>query len=117
MRTVLAPSAAPRQKKRQPVIVTAFSGTNSTPVVKLPAADVVNRWSSEQFVSALRHDPKNPEFNADLRQLIHVGFKVAAQLGDRYLKMLEDCEPAIAPNVTANLYDRHLKPLFVKQRD
>jgi hypothetical protein len=80
---------------------------------KLPTAEAVKGWSSEQFVSALRHDPANPAFNPHLRQLVHVGYKVAAQMGDRYLKMLEACEPAIARNVTGNLFDRHLKPLFV----
>jgi len=80
---------------------------------KLPPADVVNGWSSEQFVSALRHDPANPAFNPHLRQLVHVGFKVAARMGDRYLVQLNACEPTVARNVTTNLYDRHLKPLFV----
>ncbi len=82
---------------------------------KLPTAETVNGWSSEQFVSALRHDPANPAFNASLRQLVHVGFKIAAQMGDRYLKMLKACEETIAKNVTTNLYDRHLMPLFVKK--
>jgi hypothetical protein len=27
--------------------------------------------------------------------------------------MLPTCEPTIARNVTGNLYDRHLKPLFI----
>ena len=80
---------------------------------KLPTADVVKGWTSEQFVGALRHEPSNPAFNASLRQLIHVGFKIAAQMGDRYLTMLKTCEPAVSRNVTGNLYDRHLKPLFV----
>lgn len=83
---------------------------------KLPTADAVSRWTSEQFVSALRHDPANPAFNPHLRQLIHVGFKVAAKMGDRYLTMLKTCEPSISRNVTGNLYDRHLKPLFVETR-
>ena len=52
---------------------------------KLPAAAVVNGWSSHQFVSALRHDQKNPAYNSSFRQLLHVSFKVAAQKGDRYL--------------------------------
>jgi hypothetical protein len=80
---------------------------------KLPTPETVNGWTSEQFVAALRHDQRCREFNPALRQLIHVGYKVAAQMGDRYLKMLEACEPTIAKNVTTNLYDRHLKPLFV----
>lgn len=80
---------------------------------KLPATDEVSRWTSEQFVGALRHEPANPLFNANLRQLVHVGFKVAAQMGDRYLKMLEANEAVIARNVTGNLYERHVKPLFI----
>lgn len=80
---------------------------------QLPDADAVNGWSSEQFVAALRHDQSNPAFNPSLRQLVHVGFKVAAQMGDRYLNMLKTCEAAVSRNVTTNLFDRHLKPLFV----
>jgi hypothetical protein len=80
---------------------------------RLPAAQEVKGWSSGQFVSALRHDPRCPAFNPHLRQLIHVGYKIAAQMGDRYLRMLEACEATIARNVTENLYERHLKPLFV----
>jgi len=81
---------------------------------KLPSAAEVKGWSSEQFVAALRHDQSCPGFNPDLRQLIHVGYKVAAQMGDRYLNMLKACEATIAKNVTENLYERHLKPLFVE---
>jgi hypothetical protein len=80
---------------------------------KLPAPETVNGWTSEQYTSALRHDQKNPGFNADLRQLLHVGFKVAAKMGDKYLKMLDACEADIARNVTGNLFDRHIKPLFL----
>jgi hypothetical protein len=81
---------------------------------KLPGAAVVNAWSSEQYVSALRHDPGNPAFNLHLRQLLHVGFKVAAKMGPRYLAQLEACEASIARNVTTNLFERHLKPLFLE---
>ena len=80
---------------------------------KLPSAETVKGWTSEQFVSALRHEQSNPAFNLHLRQLIHVGFKVAAQMGERYLGMLQACEASISRNVTDNLYERHLKPLFV----
>lgn len=80
---------------------------------KLPSAETVAAWTAEQFVAALRHDRTNPAFNPHLRQLIHVGFKVAAQMGDRYLTMLKVCESNISRNVTENLYERHLNPLFV----
>ena len=79
---------------------------------KLPTKEQVSAWSSAQYVAALRHDPKCKEYNPHFRQLLHVGFKIAAKKGDRYLKMLEACEKDVARNVTTNLYDRHLKPLL-----
>ena len=80
---------------------------------KLPPASTVNGWSSKQFVSALRHDRKNPAFNPGFRQLLHVSFKVAAKQGDRYLNALKQHEAIIAKNVTENLFERHLKPLLL----
>ena len=65
----------------------------------------------------MRHEPKNPSFNPHLRQLIHVGYKIAAQMGDKYLGLLKQCEPTIAKNVTGNLFERHLKPLFLADRE
>src|ERR1700761_4749496 len=80
---------------------------------KLPKPEEVDRWSSEQFTSALRHDQKNPAYNPSFRQLLHVGFKVAAKMGDRYTKELDEHEDVIAKNVTTNLWDRHIKPVFL----
>jgi len=45
--------------------------------------------------------------------LLHVGFKVAAKMGTRYLEMLDRCEASISRNVTGNLFDRHIRPLFL----
>jgi tagaturonate epimerase len=80
---------------------------------KLPAAGVAAGWSAEQFVAALRHDPRNAAFNPHLRQLLHVGYKIAAKMGARYLEALNECEASVSRNVTENLYARHLKPLFL----
>ena len=82
-------------------------------VRRLPPAEEAAGWTSEQYVGALRHDQANPAFNPSVRQLLHVGYKVAAHMGERYLGLLRDCEPAIAPNVTGNLFDRHIVPLFL----
>jgi len=79
---------------------------------RLPSPDDVSLWSSGRFVAALRHDPVCPDFNADLRQLIHVGYKVAAQMGARYTDGLIECRDAISRNVTGNLFERHMRPLF-----
>ena len=80
---------------------------------RLPAAAAVAGWTGGRFASALRHDRRNPEFNPHLRQLIHVGFKVAAKMGARYIEQLVACEESISRNVTANLFERHVKPLFL----
>ncbi len=82
-------------------------------VAKLPSPVQVNKWSAEQYVNALRHDQRCPGFNPSLRQLLHVGYKIAAKLGGRYLDMLDACEESISRNVTANLYERHIKPIFL----
>jgi hypothetical protein len=82
---------------------------------KLPHPDRVRSWSSEQCANALRHDQKCPDFNPSFRQLLHVGYKIAAQLGERYLDLLDACEEPISRNVTTNLYERHLKPIFLSQ--
>ena len=84
---------------------------------KLPSKEEVNGWSADEFVSALRHDASNPGYNLHLRQLLHVGFKVAAKMGERYLDMLKACEATVSKNVTENLYERHMKPLFIGNGD
>ena len=80
---------------------------------KLPEPEAVNGWTGEQYVRALRHDDTDPDYNANLRQLLHVGFKVAAKMGARYTDALEANEAVIARNVTANLFERHIRPLFL----
>lgn len=81
-------------------------------IAKLPAPSTVGMWTAEQFANALRHSQQCSEYNSSLRQLIHVAYKVAAKLGERYLHMLDACEESIARNVSTNLYERHIKPIF-----
>ncbi len=63
---------------------------------KLPAPNEVSQWTSEQYVNALRHEQSCPEFNSNFRQLLHVGYKIAAHMGARYLDMLVACEDSIS---------------------
>jgi hypothetical protein len=80
---------------------------------KLPSPADVQSWSSEEYTSALRHVPGAPAYNSSLRQLLHVGFKVAAKLGSRYIQLLEANESVISRNVIQNLYERHIVPVFM----
>jgi hypothetical protein len=83
---------------------------------RLPSPAQVNAWSSEEYTSALRHVECAPAYNSSLRQLLHVGFKVAAKLGARYTSLLEANHAVIAKNVTENLFDRHIAPVFLGPR-
>jgi hypothetical protein len=82
---------------------------------RLPSNWEVSGWTAEQFTTALRHDPRHPAYNPHLRQLLHVGYKIAAQQGPHYLALLDDCRPEISRHVTANLFERHITPLFLGQ--
>ncbi len=80
---------------------------------KLPNPAEVNTWSSNDFAAALRHIQSEPRFNIYLRQLLHVGYKVAAEMGGRYISALEKYEETIGEQVIENIYTRHLKPVFI----
>jgi len=80
---------------------------------RLPSAAEVNSWSGPRLAAAIRHVPTNPEFNANVRQLLHVSFKVAAKQGRRYTDLLEANREVVARQVTENMFDRHLRPLFL----
>jgi len=78
----------------------------------LPSPDIVDTWSSAEFADTLRHVKGNRLYNPGFRQLIHVGYKVASELGDVYTNALKTNADVIAGCVRENLYDRHIKLLF-----
>ncbi|HVO40720.1 MAG TPA: tagaturonate epimerase family protein [Spirochaetia bacterium] len=80
---------------------------------RLPAPADVDLWDGQALSASLRHVETDPRFNPDMRQLFHVAFRVAAKMGPRYLEALGKHEASISRNVTANLWERHLAPLFV----
>ena len=79
---------------------------------RLPTPEAAGAWDGERFAAALRHVPSDARFNPDFRQFMHVAYKVAAELGSRYLDALAANETPVASHVTTNLYERHLRPLF-----
>jgi len=85
-------------------------------VASLPTPPAAQRWTAEQWVDALRHDPHSPAYNSSMRQLMHVAFKLAAKLGPRYIAMLEQHKAQVAENVTRNLFERHIQPVFLGVR-
>lgn len=79
---------------------------------QLPTPEEVAGWTGEKFGNALRHIPGHPEYNSNFRQLIHVGYKVAAEMGEKYTGLLEKYSEIVGACVEENVYDRHLVRLF-----
>jgi len=80
---------------------------------KLPTTQEVEKWDEETFAAALRHDKSCKEYNPSLRQLLHIAYKIAAEMGRRYLDAVDKYEDIIAKNVTENIYERHIKPVLL----
>lgn len=81
-------------------------------VAKLPSPETVRDLSGEAFAAVFRHDQACPAYNANVRQLLHVAYKVAAEMGDRYTRALDKYAEVVQTEVTENLYRRHLCPLL-----
>ena len=79
---------------------------------QLPTVEEVNTWSSEKYANTLRHIPGHPDYNSNFRQLIHVAYKVAAEMGTDYTDLLKKYSDVIGSCVEENIYERHLKRLF-----
>jgi tagaturonate epimerase len=80
---------------------------------KLPHPSEVEWWDGHTYASTLRHDLSHKLYNSNFRQLLHVAYKVAAEMGERYLSALTESEKIVAKNVTENIFERHIKLLFL----
>jgi hypothetical protein len=79
---------------------------------QLPDPETVSSWDSKTYTETLRHVQSCPTYNPNFRQMLHIAFKVAAGMGERFLRALQANEAVIARNVTRNLLERHVKPIF-----
>ncbi len=79
---------------------------------QLPSPEEVSQWTGSKFANTLRHIPGHPDYNPGFRQLIHVGYKIAAEYSNVYLNMVKVHEDIVGRQVEENIYDRHLKRLF-----
>ena len=78
----------------------------------LPDPDVVDGWDAQTFARTLRHNQADPLFNPSMRQLLHVSYKIAAELKDEYIPALEKHADVIGEQIADNLGERHIKRLF-----
>lgn len=81
-------------------------------ISKLPPKTEVAKWNSKKFADSLRHVPGNKDYNPNIRQLIHVAYKLAAMKMDEYFNLLEANEKTVSKAVYENIYNRHICRLF-----
>jgi tagaturonate epimerase len=98
--------------KKMEELTAPYASVIDIKLERLPKPEVVNQWTAQQFANAIVHDQSCPEFNADLRQLVHVGYKIAALKGDVFYSALEQFEANIENQVYTNLFERHIKRMF-----
>jgi len=79
---------------------------------RLPNPKAVAGWSSEQYPEAIRHNTDYDGYNPDFRQLMHVAYKVAAEMKKRYTDAIKENEQAVSQAVQENIY-RHIKAVFM----
>jgi hypothetical protein len=80
---------------------------------QLPAPGEVNAWDSNHYVEVLQHDLENENYNVSFRQLIHVGYKVAAEAGDEYKNLITENRDVVGKCVSENILERHIKRIFI----
>jgi hypothetical protein len=77
-------------------------------IISLPSKQDVSGWNSKKFSNSIKHIPGNPDYNPNMRQLIHVAYKLAALQIEEYFRLLEKNEEAVSKCVFENIYKRHI---------
>lgn len=108
----LAKKIYERSFTRREELCVPYADVIDIDVSKLPSVAEVNGWSGEKFANTLRHIPGHPDYNPNFRQLIHVAYAVAAEMGSEYTDLLLKYADVVGACVEENIYDRHLKRLF-----
>jgi hypothetical protein len=108
----LARTIYSRAHERQEELCGPYATVIDIDPATLPTPAEVNQWDGEKFANTLRHIPGHPEYHAGFRQLIHVGYKVAAEMGNDFLSMLRQHSGVVGEQVMTNIYDRHIRRLF-----
>ena len=78
----------------------------------LPLPKEIEKWTGKKLADTIRHIPGHPDYNPDFRQLIHVGYKVAAEYGTEFTGALQTNKEIVGRQVYENIYNRHIMRLF-----
>lgn len=89
-----------------------YANVTDIKISDLPGKTEVIKWNSKKFAASLRHIPENSDYNPNMRQLMHIAYKMAALKMDQYFKLLDTNKETIAKCVYDNIYNRHICRLF-----
>ena len=78
----------------------------------LPSKKEISDWPSRKFAASLKHVSGNRDYNPNMRQLMHVAYKIAALQMKDYFRLLETNEETVSACVYENIYNRHICRLF-----
>ena len=81
-------------------------------ISSLPSKQEVSQWNSARFSDSLKHISGNSDYNPDMRQLVHVAYKLAALQMKDYFRLLETNEQVVSKCVYENIFNRHICRLF-----
>ncbi|MEN8200989.1 MAG: tagaturonate epimerase family protein [Bacteroidota bacterium] len=108
----MAKSIYSRAYERQEELCGPYATVIDIDPETLPTPGQVNLWNGEKFSNTLRNVPGHPDYHPGFRQLIHVGYKVAAELGDEFIAMTNRHNDIVGEQVMTNIYERHIRRLF-----
>lgn len=83
---------------------------------QLPSIEEIDAWSNQKFAKSISHDQGNGQYNRHMRQLMHVAFKLASEQKEELLELIQANEDTIYPLVRDNIYENHIRPLFIDKK-
>jgi hypothetical protein len=81
-------------------------------ISSLPEIKDVMQWDGKKFAESIRHVPGNKVYNPNMRQLLHVSYKLAATNIKDYFSLLELNKQTVSECVFENIYKRHICRIF-----
>jgi hypothetical protein len=93
-------------------LTSPYSGVIKINASSLPSQKEVSKWDTTEFADSIRHVPENRYYNPDMRQLMHVAYKLAALRKIDFFRLVEKNEKIISQCVFENIYNRHICRLF-----
>jgi len=89
-----------------------YSDVIDIKISDLPLKTDVIKWTGKKFAASIRHDKECEDYNSDMRQMMHISYKLAANRMEQFHKLLDSHKLIIGECVFENIYSRHISRLF-----